>query len=619
MTAAAVSLSGGKNGLGASLLSLPIAAGSLSVVSKGVSYLNSVGTSDLSLVGVKSTAAMTLTTASDLLVNGPVVAKSLNLQSTGDILQGAGANAGLTAKTIFASAAGNIGSATQALKTSAGAMTLNATGLVNALDLSKAMSTVSGAAGQGFALVANNTVALSKISAAAGDLTVNALKGAVNTAQGAVLQATDGKLTLQASGKNGAISLGSGSMLSTAGDNGSNVGLIVGATAQSGSATTPGGITTSVTPGSQINYGQGGFTLAKNATATINAHGASVQFSSEKGNSIKVGNGVVITADPPTADAPVVTVTAIGVAVHSLSFPAGTSKFVAGSVANLVPVTPVNSAIAARSSNADGTATGTVNAGNVHSHLDQEQTWVTDTELANGDIPALVCCEQEVGIASAISVIADLEDVVAASVPATIKLASGSMLSGEVSHNVVVKKSVAAKHVALSHGSVVFAPQIDTHVQTPFGVVSIKAHSLVLVLASCDSLGVYDLDDNCKGAVKVAVGGKELTLRPGRSAIVTHAHISSLEQINPAQLFGYRGVMSHALSEKHKGFTCEFSLPQAIKCVQPLKQMMASDHPKARQLANHLLKTTSIMLQLCSEGGEYKQMLRPRTMACLPE
>jgi hypothetical protein len=63
-----------------------------------------------------------------------------------------------------------------------------------------------------------------------------------------------------------------------------------------------------------------------------------------------------------------------------------------------------------------------------------------------------------------------------------------------------------------------------------------------------------------------------------------------------------------------QAFTSEYSTANAIGCIKQLRQMINSNHPQAKRLTNHLLKTTAIMSQI-SAGVGYQQYQHPRMTA----
>jgi hypothetical protein len=234
-------------------------------------------------------------------------------------------------------------------------------------------------------------------------------------------------------------------------------------------------------------------------------------------------------------------------------------------------------------------------------------TWISETELVSGKIPAVLAADEECGINSPVSTIVEMQEEDAMP-EVTQTMRAGKPLIGSVS-----RTASGAKVVTLKNGSVVFAPSRDTVVNTPFGTVRISAKSLVLVMSFRNGLGVFDMHDVHSRAVVVSAGDKELTLSPGMQVVVTHDSVRSFEQINPAQLFGYSGLRDRNLGHGLKAFISEFSVTQAISAVTPLKQLVNSEHPQAQKHAKHLLKTAAILNQMHS--GTYEQIARTQLTA----
>src|SRR5262249_31399908 len=148
---------------------------------------------------------------------------------------------------------------------------------------------------------------------------------------------------------------------------------------------------------------------------------------------------------------------------------------------------------------------------------------------------------------------------------------AGGPLSGAVAKNVG-----SGRLMTLKRGTVLFAPSVDTTITTPFGKIKIDARSLVLVMSFANGVAVYDLDDLHGGAVQITAARSTLSLTPGRHAVITSDSVKAFEEVNPAQLIGYRNITSHHLGAGIKAFAAEFSVPSAISAVQPLKQLMKS-------------------------------------------
>jgi hypothetical protein len=170
------------------------------------------------------------------------------------------------------------------------------------------------------------------------------------------------------------------------------------------------------------------------------------------------------------------------------------------------------------------------------------------------------------------------------------------------------------KTMTLRKGNVVVAPDQDTVIETYFGTVAVGAHSVALIMALPSGTAVYNLDDTRKNSVVLTIGKSKMTLAPGRHAMVTSHLVESFDMVNPAEAFGYRNVASKKVDGDLQAFTSEFSMTDAIGQIKQLRSMVNSNHPDAKRVTNHLLKTAAIMSQL-SAGGGYQQYQHPRMTA----
>jgi mucin-19 len=203
--------------------------------------------------------------------------------------------------------------------------------------------------------------------------------------------------------------------------------------------------------------------------------------------------------------------------------------------------------------------------------------WASETELRNGQIPAQVL----MGLMS-------LTDT---------------------------SESHSPEMSTLNRGSILLALTTDRLIKTPSGEVKIKAGSLVLVMSFSHGLAVYNLHDRCKDSVQVTTGNEKIVLSPGRCLMLLNSS-KAFEQINPAQLVAYRCINERLTSNALRAVEAQFSLLTAINAIQPLGPLLASKDPSAVRLANQLLKTTSIMMQLQASGPAFRQVLRPQVTAC---
>ncbi|MBX3152678.1 hypothetical protein KF728_21150 [Candidatus Obscuribacterales bacterium] len=164
-------------------------------------------------------------------------------------------------------------------------------------------------------------------------------------------------------------------------------------------------------------------------------------------------------------------------------------------------------------------------------------------------------------------------------------------------------------------GNVIFAPRSDMTVETKHGTVSLKAGSVALVMQSERSLSVYDLHDQCKNAVTVRSGTTQMSLTPGRHATISSQSQAEFVDVNQIELVQHRGLNQNKLNNGYAAFTSEFSIPSACYAVKPLAKLMNSKQPDARKLAKQLVKTTSVILTLNPDRGDYVQFFKPRVAA----
>jgi fibronectin-binding autotransporter adhesin len=270
------------------------------------------------------------------------------------------------------------------------------------------------------------------------------------------------------------------------------------------------------------------------------------------------------------------------------------------------------------------------NAMSANAMTSLDGTWISDTELVTGTIPAALSSDEDFGIKQDVSTVIEMdesEDMTSArrgalyapitplwqmSPVTSIKQQRGMPLSGAVT-----RTANGAKKMTLQKGSVVFAPTCDTIVETPFGVVTIGAKSVVLMMSFRHGLAIFDLHDAKLRSVVVKAGDRELVLSPGMHAVITNESVAKFEQVNPAQLIGHRNMKERVMGQGLKAFVSEFSVMQAMTAVTPLKEMVYSKHAAAQKVAGHILKNAAILMQL--NAGAYEQVTRPATTAYQPQ
>ena len=133
--------------------------------------------------------------------------------------------------------------------------------------------------------------------------------------------------------------------------------------------------------------------------------------------------------------------------------------------------------------------------------------------------------------------------------------------------------------MTLRKGNVVIAPDQDTVIETSFGKVQVGARSMALIMALPTGTAVYNLDDTRKNSIVITTSKNQMTLAPGRHAMITSHLVDGFEMINPAESFSYRNLSSKKLDGDLQAFTSEFSMTNAISNTKQLRAMVNSKHP----------------------------------------
>jgi fibronectin-binding autotransporter adhesin len=488
------------------------------------------------------------------------------------------------------------------------------------------------------------------------------------------IAANNGAITLeQDNTTNGSIVIGTGATIGTTGATGGAVNIVIGAVPTTPvTGTAPAGAVVTHPGGGAVFWGTNSISIPT-GKASIVLDGSNIVFNtgSLPSTAIILGNGVTITADPtlPAAQAmsavqgqPSMT---FAPAIFNPATPAlqgalnnapsvntvnsghvsDTNNNLSANVGLLGAVnsSPVSNALGSAISSglvsggavaANSADSGNTSPANSQSALNsanvfvnsanaaaitpafkiQDGTWISDTELVTGRIPAVFSGDDDFGVKPDISTIVEMEEEDATGISQANASASGLTVKANMPLTGSVSQTVGgAKVVNLKRGSVVFAPSRDTIVNTAFGSVKIDAKSLVFVMSFRHGLAIFDLDDSHGKAVVVKAGSRELVLHPGMHAMITHESINDFEEVNPAQLIGHRNIRNREIGQGMKAFVSEFSVMQAANAVTPLKQLVNSKHARAQKVAGHMLKTAAILSQLNSTG--YEQVMRQRVTA----
>ncbi|MBS1997610.1 MAG: hypothetical protein JSS86_14915, partial [Cyanobacteria bacterium SZAS LIN-2] len=588
-----MTLTSGTKGIGSAAQALLVDTQVLTINSgSGSAYVSNNNSSILTLAGSNTAGTLKLSTPGSIYVAAIVGKSNSNVDLVsqfGSFLSASTVNDVITGKNVVLAAGNNIGSPglnDVPLMIKATNLTASAGGLVILSNLSTSPVTLNDSAGSYFVYNGKAATTIHDVATSNGKIAIATSTGLLQTAAGSNITAINGTISLQASSlTSGSILIGKNSTIATSGPGGGDVFITIGnQQIPIVQGTAPANVVT-LHPGSGSDYyGKNGIT-ALAPVNTITLKGASVYFNTDTrpASAIKLGGGVNITADPPgPADGIVATD-----ATHALvQAPLLVSAAPAPIKATLAPAVSITTSPVTLKGEIEQTAPAQISAplnlqslaqnmslpamaslaASVSARQQGQLGWISDTELASGEIPA--------------------------------------MMSGACA--------------PLERGSVVFAPTKDIVVQTAYGPLEIAAKSVVLVMSFRHGLAIYNLHDLRANAVciKVNDSDKKIALIPGRAAVITGTNVRAFEQINPAQLFAYRNLRCRNIGESKQVFLSEFHTLQAISCVQPLKEMLRSKDAGAQKISGQLLKTSAILLQL--GGARFEQIPRPHAIALNP-
>jgi hypothetical protein len=508
---------------------------------------------------------------------------------------GTGPNAALT----LLAESGNIGSATNAINTSALSLSLSAakTGavFVNNID-PNAGDTVSLTAAKLGSLtfletnssaVNTGTLVLDNIAALSGAIVVDSNDQTLSLSPGSTISTTNGNITLQnifaaAGPQSPLISLADNSTVhasaSTSNMAGGNVFIVLGAVPPA-SALQPGikpaGNPTIQTSGKgQVTFGtttNPNGSITADASDILSGLGRTLAFNTDTNaaSQIVLGKNVTVTADPPVG--PMVSTTAHATAMEMPQ--AISASHFAG-----------NNLLFEKNERANTT-----------------QTTVTIAATKN----------QAVAVEPALNL---------PTVTGTTARADKTQLKATGSK---IGESTGFDQQSLDKGAVFFAAQNKTLFETPFGLVRLAKDSVALIVVSADGLSVYDLHDIHRDSVVIEPNGAAIiSLNPGCCVSYSRNARERFEQINPAEMVAYRNVAYRQMPGAQAGqssslFRCEFEIMSMVRSLLPLKNMLVSSDGATRKTACRVIKTAAILAQTNSTTP-YQIMTAPEMAAYMP-
>lgn len=173
----------------------------------------------------------------------------------------------------------------------------------------------------------------------------------------------------------------------------------------------------------------------------------------------------------------------------------------------------------------------------------------------------------------------------------------------------------AAESVNLKEGTALIVADRDMEVAVNVGKLKVAEGSVVLVSTTPTGTSVFDFHDPGKNSVMLTVAGRSLAISPGRHLHATSQKTSDFASVNSLPHIPHRRLTCNT-TDGGTVFVSEFSTLSAMEAVEPLKKVLTLKHPEARKLANQMLKTSAVLLQLGGSSSEdFKHHFKPKMTA----
>ena len=651
LNAGTVTLKAG-TGIGSSAAALQFNATTIVPNSPGLINLNDLSAAPLTLAGSNTVKSLSLSALGAININAivgaPTTAVSLSSPGGNITTSGVGVIKG-SLVTINAGTAASIGAAASPLQIVASSLAAFAGGIVNINDASKgAINILNSTSGGNFTLTTSGATTLHNIAAGNGSISVIDSSGSLQTAAasgflpGALISATNGSITLENSNLTlGSIILGLDTAIATAGPSGGAVNIVIGAPVQvAGTAPSASTVQINHIAAGSVFFGTKGITAVAPLNV-LNLNGSNIVFSTGKlaASSIKLGGSVSITADPSLAPGLYAQASPLSSAYAAL--PAqNTSPLSSSAISIVAPKSAPGQAPASNTIFEAGAENlPAANLPQLSLTLTPSISMLPTATLPQVSTAPFQSLYTETPVATDMNPknlgslsSPDFQTTQTSEIPSSVfRAAISSISESELQNGLVpgvvfggastgIIPAVSTKldisgdnRPYLNKGTVVFTPESELIVDTEYGSVKIAGGSTVLLMKFGAGLAVFNLDDCKSGSVVIDVAGHKIMLQPGRHLSITSTRASNYGDVNPAELIGHRSMRSCALPNGLKCFSSEFSIPQAISVVLPLRQLICAKDLHSRRTSNHMLKTAVGLMQLNGQG--YERITRSQVTA----
>ncbi|MBK9140851.1 MAG: S-layer family protein [Candidatus Melainabacteria bacterium] len=161
----------------------------------------------------------------------------------------------------------------------------------------------------------------------------------------------------------------------------------------------------------------------------------------------------------------------------------------------------------------------------------------------------------------------------------------------------IIANSSENGYLDLDRGNIIFAPDKDIVVSVNEGTVHIPAGAIVAILENGADSAILDLHQSGPNGVKIVSERKLISLHPGKMIVLSRSTSDDFEEINhECKQIGYMNPKTKQLSKEVRAFGMYFSIPSAIKKLQPLRTMVSS-HERQDQKTLQKLLMNSVLLR----------------------
>lgn len=162
-----------------------------------------------------------------------------------------------------------------------------------------------------------------------------------------------------------------------------------------------------------------------------------------------------------------------------------------------------------------------------------------------------------------------------------------------------------SRSVVLREGRVLFAPDRNVCVETPYAQVKIAANAIALVLVTDKGVAVYNLHDSHSGDVSISSAQCSQPVNLGRHVMISSG-LAPYEEVDPARCIAHADMETSTLPGGAGLFRSSFSLASAMCALQPV---LTTEHSAAggRKIAKQLIKNTAVLMQTRIASAPYRR------------